>query len=456
VDKSSAALELKQKAFTIAENGKAEEALKLVLDYPASTAAEKRILGHSLAEIHILIGNTRQALEILLQTQKNHGEHVSLLGEIAMCYYILSDFRNWKFAFEDMKRAYATHKDILTFDRRIMAEFTLAKFIEEDGDVATAAARYLRIMKEMNERHDSKRFFRAIAQALRVLATFRMSSQLSDVYLQMIGINEKQIGLNSYIDVQQSLLLAELALVGPQSASSRLMEILQNKDICMTDKQTLYFDFLEEHLLRGFELSQEVKSFSSGFTDLNDFEREIHRLIFSDQSQIDIGYLTTLSRKMPLACYLRTLGAFLAKAHTPSLQAELRSQFKLVISTLNPESQQLWISRYKNLFLAADEIEILYDSGNKTLQFGGKSADLSRRSGFQGLLELFSSASSLETETAIQKLWNVEFDPTYYKSLRMTVHRLNEVLFELSGIPKAIEINKQKLEIKGKIIFKIV
>ncbi len=456
MDKSSSALAIKEKAFKLAESGQTALALKLISEYSSTTAAESRIVGHSQAEILILAGKPEQALEILLAVQKEHGDHVALLGEIAMCYYILSDFRNWKFTFEDMKKSYVENKDILVFERRIMAELNIAKFTEEDGEVALAAASYLRIMKELNQRHDSKRFFRAISQALRVLATFRMSSQLSEVYREMISIAEKQIGLNAYVDVQQALLLSELVLVGPTSASSRLIEILNNKDISILDKQTLYYDFLEEHLLRGFEIEEQIKAYDSNFKDLNVFETEIRRLTFSTTAEINIADLTAFSRQMPLACYIRLLGVFIANAQTPQVLAELRSQFKLVISSLHSESQQLWISRYKKYFVANDEIEIIYDSRNKTLKFGSKAANLSRRSGFQGLVELFNSSSSLETQTVIQKLWNVDFDPNYYKSLRMTVHRLNEVIFELTGIPKAIEINKQKLEVKGKMVFKIV
>lgn len=456
VDKFSTALTIKEKVYKLAEIGQTDLALKLISDYVSSTITEDRILGHSQAEILMISGKTKEALEILLSTQKRYGNHVALLTDITICYYTLSDFKNWKFAFNDLKKAYFENKDILTFERRIMAELNIAKFTEEDGDIATAATNYLRIMKEMNERHDMPRFYRSISQALRVLATFRITGQLAEIYRQMISVGKTQVGLVAHVDVQQALLISELVLIGPQSASSRLIEVLKNDSISIIDKQILYYDFIEEHLLHGFDIEDQIISYATNFRELNAFEHEIQKIAFINNYKTELIHLTQLSTQLPLSSFIRILGVHLARSKNSKFTTELRSQFKLLISTLNSESQQYWISRYKKFFLANEELQISYDSRSKILSYNNNTTDLSRRSGFQGVIELFNVSNSLETETVIRKLWNVSFDPNYYKSLRMTVHRLNEIIFNLTGIPKAIEINKQKLEIKGKITFKVI
>lgn len=455
MSKLATALSTKRQAYKFAEKGEVGAALKLISEYSSESPAESRIIEHSRAEVLMFMGKTSEALQSLLETKRNFGDHVSLLMDIVICYYALSDFKNWKFAFEDLKSAFSQHKDVLDFERRIMVELNIAKFTEEDGDVATAAESYLRLMKEIKERHDLPKFYRIEAQALRILSTFHTSGQLSEIYRRMISVGEQEVGLNAHFDVQQGLLLSELALVGPQSASRRLLDILKNSNISLGDKKVLYFDFMEEQLLHKFESSEELLSYNTQFKDLNCFELEIQKLGSSKYKNVEIDHICSLSHRMPLSSYLRLIGVYLSQVTDSGLTTELRMQFKLIISSLSSGSQLMWISRYKKYFLAKEEIELHLDCKNKILSCGQKSCDISRRTGFQGVIELLSQDSAVSTEAVILKIWNKPFDQTYYKSLRTTIYRLNEVIFKLSGIPRAVEINKQHLEIKGKIGFSV-
>ncbi len=452
---SNQATDIKNEAFRLAERGQHLKALKLIGGYKAQSLVEERILAHSQAEVAMIQGNMQQALDLLLAAKEKYGEHVALLTDIAICYYSLNEFKKWKFAFADLKKAYAEHKDFLIFERRAMAELNLAKFYEEDGEVAIAAQMYMTLIRQMEERQDIARFYRIMSQALRVMSTFHMSGNLANTYQLMITIGKAQINLYASIDVQHALLLSELALTGPQNAAARLLEVLRTDKVSLYDKQLIYFDFLEESLLQGFPVSEKLIPFASLFKELNGFEKEVFKLAIKKDYAVDFENLIQLSQTLPLSCYIRVLGAYIAKTKDEATAVELRNQMKLVTSSLSAESQNHWINRYQKLLKVSAATVLNYNTDAKLLTFGNKAETLARREAFGVLIELLSRSPEVDTEKAIACIWNVSFDPTYYKSLRMTVLRLNKLIFAMIGVPKVLEINKTKITLTGGIQFNL-
>ncbi|OQW46976.1 MAG: hypothetical protein A4S09_16155 [Proteobacteria bacterium SG_bin7] len=453
---SNQAIDLKNEAFRLAERGQHKKAFTLIQNFQPQSDVEGRILAHSEAEILMLLGRFSEALGLLLQAKETYGEHVALLTDIAICYYSLNDFKNWKFAFEDMKVSYETHKDYLVFERRAMAELNLAKFLEEDGEVSMAANMYLSLMRKMEERQDIARFYRVMSQAIRVMSSFRMSGSLASTYQRMVTIGKATINLHASIDVQHALLLSELTLMGPENAAARLLALLRTDSISLYDKQLIYFDYLEECLVQGFSISKKLIPFLSLFKELNYFEREIYKIVIKKDETVDFERLVELSQSIPLSSYIRVLGAYLTKTKDPQVANELRNQMRIITSSLSQDSQNLWISRYKTQLVSPTETVLVYDSTKKNISFGNKIENLARRDAFVVLVQLLSRGHEVETEKAVACIWNTTFDQSYYRSLRMTVHRLNKAIFELTGIPKVLQINKQYISCNGDIQFKVV
>lgn len=448
------AIDLKNEAFRLAERGQHKKALTLIQNFQPQSNVEGRILAHSEAEILMLLGRMSDALGLLLQAKETYGEHIALLTDIAICYYSLNDFKNWKLAFEDLKASYETHKDFLIFERRAMAELNLAKFYEEDGEVSIAASMYLSLMRKMEERQDIARFYRVMSQAIRVMSSFRMSANLASTYQRMMSIGQATINLHASIDVQHALLLSELTLMGPQNAAARLLALLRTDSISVYDKKLIYFDFLEECLVQGFSISNKLIPFLSLFKELNGFEKEIFKIVIKKDETVNFENLIELSQNMPLSSYIRILGAYLTKTKDAAVATELRNQMRIITSSLSQDSQNLWLARYKNQLAPASKTVLIFDAIKKTLLFENKIEDLSRRPAFVVLIDLLSQKREVETEKAIACIWNASFDQAFYRSLRMTVHRLNKTVFGLTGIPKVLEINKQIISLNGDIAFR--
>lgn len=446
------ATDLKNEAFRLAERGQHKKALTLIKNFQPQSTVEGRILAHSEAEILMLLGRMSEALDLLLQAKETYGSHIALLTDIAICYYSLNDFKNWKFAFEEMKASYEIHKDFLVFERRAMAELNLAKFYEEDGEVSIAANMYLSLMRNMEERQDIARFYRVMSQAIRVMSSFRMSANLAITYQRMMSIGQTSINLHASIDVQHALLLSELTLMGPQNAAARLLALLRTDSISLYDKQLIYFDYLEECLVQGFSVSNKLIPFLTLFKDLNGFEKEIFKLVIKKDETVNFENLVELSQNLSLSSYIRILGAYLTKTRDAAIAAELRNQMRIITSSLGLESQTLWLSRYKNQLAPVNETVLVYESVKKNLSFGNKVEDLSRRPAFIALIDLLRRGREVDTEKAIASIWNTSFDQSFYRSLRMTVHRFNKLVFTLTGIPKVLEINKQIISLNGDIV----
>ncbi len=454
VGKYKHALAVKESVYSLAESGQTTMALASLLKHESNDLVESRILSHSRAEILMMEGKTKQALEVLLLAKQKCGSHVSLLTDIVICYYALSDFKRWRFALEELKSEFIKCKDILIFERRAMAELHIAKFSEEDGEVALANETYSRLTREMSEQQDMGRFYRVLSQNLRVLATFRINSSLFETYRQMISISGAQVGLSSNIDVQQALLLAELQLVGPKSAQARLNEIINNRDIALIDIQIIYYDFLEEYLLHYLEIDDSIKSYDSLFKRTNPFESAIRKLAFDSEKLINFKDLVELSTQLPISNYLRILGAYLTKVSDEKILIEIRKQMRLIILSLSSDSQQYWLSRYRKMLNPSSNIEVRYDNKVKSLQYNGKSSSLAKRAAFQDLIEMFFDNHSLGTEEVISRVWNIPtFDPIFFERLRITIRRFNELIFELTGIPKAVEIKKHQISLNKSIVF---
>jgi hypothetical protein len=312
---------------------------------------------------------------------------------------------------------------------------------------------YLTLMRQMEERKDIARFYRVMSQAIRVMSTFRMSGTLATTYQRMMSVGVSTINLRASIDVQHALLLSELTLMGPQNAGSRLLALLRTDSMSLYDKQLVYFDFLEECLVQGFSISEKLIPFATLFKEMNGFEQEIYKLVIKKDVTVNFEKLVELSQTIPLASYIRILGAYLTKTKDADTAAELRNQLKIITSSLSVDSQNLWLARYNTQLAPATKTELVYDVTKKIFCFGNKVESLSRREAFATLIELLSQSRDVDTEKVIASIWNVSFDQSYYRSLRMTVHRLNKMIFELTGIPKVIEINKQTVSIKGDIVF---
>jgi CHAD domain-containing protein len=64
---------------------------------------------------------------------------------------------------------------------------------------------------------------------------------------------------------------------------------------------------------------------------------------------------------------------------------------------------------------------------------------------------LVCTEKQVDVDTLIKKLWQADFSPEHLHRLRMAVHRLNHLLFELSAVPRVIEMSADQVAVKASI-----
>jgi hypothetical protein len=66
-------------------------------------------------------------------------------------------------------------------------------------------------------------------------------------------------------------------------------------------------------------------------------------------------------------------------------------------------------------------------------------------------IEIMSQNSSETVEKMIERIWDTEFSPDHFHRLRMTAHRMNELLFDLTSIKKPIQVSSDFVMVSGEL-----
>lgn len=444
----STAILISTNAFELANQGEHRRALQIINEYTPKSKVECRILGHSRAEVKMLQGNFTEALDILKNTRKNYGDNLCLLGDIVFCYYSLSNFKLWSLAFDELRHLFSLYAPLLDHDRRMSIQLTIAKFLEEQGKIKEALDEYTNLLSLIDEATNLKRYYRTLCQSFRVLASFGSKSSMAQTYVLLETIGSNNINLHSDIDVQQCLMLGEISLLGPDSAAKRLSEVISNKNISSADKKLLYYDFLEECLAKNLEIPLILRDYLGQFKDLNSYEKCIHELAFNNSDLRLINQLHRLGSEVSFSCYLRLLGLALARYIKTSRGIEVKRKFKIAVESLDLNSRNFWIQRYRQYLVSHKEIEINFNAETRELIYNDKKVSIARKETFSQLISFLLNKTEVQTSQVIQLISSRDYDEAQYRSLRMIIHRLNATLFDLTGTPKLIEIGKQQIRVK--------
>jgi hypothetical protein len=247
-------------------------------------------------------------------------------------------------------------------------------------------------------------------------------------------------------------MLAEICLVGINHAWARAQTLLEDNSLLESDRRLIYFDFLEEMLIRGECITDGMRSFQQLCLHANSFETEISVLAFNPESARDLAELSGLASVLSWSCYLRILILYFGRTQEGILIDELRNKINLILSSLpSAEAKGFSLNRMKP-YLGAGDLVINFSREARTVIFQNKEVDLSRKKGMLILLDVMTDESEKSVDEMIRLLWSCDYSPENYHRLRMTVHRLNQILYDLTAIPKVFEISADRLTLKPSVI----
>ena len=413
------------------------------------TPIDLRCIGHLKALIQIQKGELENALETLEEVLKNHGENLALFMEKACCHYQLGQWTQWRQAYTHVEGVLTNTQLEVDPVRKVEAFILLGKFHEEEGSIVKARDFYQSAVDMVPGQKLNLRF-RAKTQLMRVEATFGSRDVVGNLYSELIQIQKNEKTVDLEIELEHALMLSEMNLVGPLHASERLLKILEMTDILEADKSLMLYDFLEECVVNKYEIPEGLSEWSQKIPPADEFETMIGNLVTKSGSDMSLTRLMGLSSQVTPSSYLRLLT--LALRALPDFSREIKNKLHLLLSAVDGPSRHLWNKRI-DVFTESSSKLLKFDLEKRVISFESKDIDLSRKRGMLVFAEMIAQNGEMSVEEMIEKIWQTEYTPDHFHRLRMTAHRMNQLLFDLTSIEKPIEVNADRIKLNPKIKF---
>ena len=441
-----------QKVDALLLAGEYPVALEILDTIEGQTLVERRIMLHQRAQISIYMGDLDSAKTALLTAERHCGENVAVLRDLACVYYQTGEIHQWRNTLSELSERMARLDGSLSDTTWIQTTVTLAKFKEEDGALAEAAQSYQAAYDRACRLDSSPLRHLTLIQLLRIEALYSRGPQLGQLYRHLLVLAAPDMSFDLLIEREHTLMLAEIDLVGPQSAWARVSRLLQNKKTCGPDRRLLIADFVAESLIRGQVLIPEAHSLATSLLGDGDaFEREIGLML--DPSQTPAANLERLqlaAAEMSWSCYLRLITLHHQMTAAAACREELANKLSVLLSTLSPTSRFFWMKRIQAKIFT-DHMNLQFHPEQRWVKFQGKILDLSKKRTLCAVMNLVSAQKRIDVDSLIKQLWQAEFSPEHLHRLRMAVHRLNQLLFDLSSIPRVFEMSADEVAVKASI-----
>jgi hypothetical protein len=433
-------------------DGQYQAALDLLDSMNPQSSVEKRIMLHQRAQISIYLGDLENAKTALLTAERYCGENIAVLRDLACVYYQTGEIHQWRNSLAELSERMERLGLMLKPATWIQTMVTIAKFREEDGAIAEAAQNYQAAYDKACEHELSDLRHLALIQLLRIESLYSRGPQLGQLYRQLLVLAAPSLSFDLLVEREHTLMLAEIDLVGPRSAWTRVSRLLQNPKTSNPDRRLLIADFLAESLIRGHTPSDEARELATRLLlDGDAFEREVALSIEHGQNPLThLERLQLAASEMSWACYLRLITLHHEINADTKCREELANKLSVLLSTLTPTSRFFWMKRVQTKVFS-DQMSLQFHPQQRWVKFQGKTLDLSKKRTLCAVLNLVCTEKQVDVDTLIKKLWQADFSPEHLHRLRMAVHRLNHLLFELSAVPRVIEMSADQVAVKASI-----
>lgn len=427
------------------------EALSELESWDVKTDIEKRIMFHLKGVTLIHMGDLDAAKISLLTAYNSYGENISLIRDIACLYYQTGEMTLWREWYRRLERKLSELMPQLSLDANIRASVVLGKFYEAEGFETKALGLYFKTYDRLKSENRSDLYYLCLPQLLRLQSHHGNSDVLGQYYAELISLRKNHLNADIAFEIHHSLMLAEMVLIGPDHAWARVTSSLAEPKLQMADRRLIFYDFIEGALSRKWSIPANAKSLSTALKDHDAFEVEIHQLAFQTDLRRDWLRLSELASELSWGCYLRVLILHLSQSSGPDT-IEIKNKINLVLSSLDAESRSYWLQRMKP-FLVSQDLTLSFAKEKRMVCFQNKEVDLSKKKGMLTLLQALADQRTRSVEDVIQMIWSSPYSPEYYHRLRMTAHRLNQLLFDLTTIPKIIEVSADEVSLRPTVNF---
>ena len=161
----------------------------------------------------------------------SYGENITLLIDLACCYYQLGEVDLWRESYTQLIERQKKTAHLLGADSRHFTHIMLGKFLEEEGRAAQALDHYEQALQWATPKKDKNTYyFETLPQIIRLKVMYRDQSHLSPLYSELLSLRQDKVAKAHYVECQHSLMLAEIILVSPEMAWARVQQHLEDPE----------------------------------------------------------------------------------------------------------------------------------------------------------------------------------------------------------------------------------
>jgi hypothetical protein len=411
---------------------------------------QTRMREHLLALIDLRSGNFRPALNRLQNACHNYGSHIGMLSDICSCYYHMDKIQDWKKSLKILRTTFSKNISKLSIQSHYKTTIMLCNFLEEEGSIADSLQILEESLEKIDQTNNEEEFCILLAATLRIKSSFNQTHKLSQIYRELIELKYNKPNIYMSFEIQHALILAEISMVGPQSALARVKSVFNDPNLLEEDARLIYYDFIEEVLVRGFKIPQEFNEIACNKKHLNEFENQIQAIVDNQNHDFNLTTIATLSHKISLACYIRILSLYLRTIKNTINKREIQKKLYLILSSLNQKSRILWKKRLYDLlngYNTSGKTIIKVNTQTGQLSCSQNKLSIPKRKISLNILKILTKKETTTLTHLTKNIWSANFNPSYYHRIRIAINRLNEMLFQISGIQDILKIDSEKVEV---------
>lgn len=414
--------------------------------------AASRQQQHSFAKSLLLDGKFSDAIKVMQSARQQYGDHISLYADIATCYYLDGRMIEWKNFLDKTADTYVSVERFLSRETRLSATLLLGKFREEEARVDQALKQYDALLETLDIETESEYYALCLAQILRISVQFGLKRPIAEYYntlMQLVHIEQNE---DDRVDILHAVMLAELEVIGPQAAINRLRSILDLEDLPEAEASLAYFDLLESFLrAKPMHLPAEMAELAKRVKPRDTYERTLECMAFQpDLVNSRLNFAPGLST----ADSLRLHSLLFFFETSTEYQIELRRKIAFILEGLGPDSTAIW-RHYLRHTLQDESVDLALCIRREILSVGNCELSLARKRNMQKLLASMDGVQELTLEEVARRVWDANYNESYYHRLRMLARRMNDLLYTNFGVEKAILVDSEKVALNSKITISV-
>ena len=409
------------------------------------SSVQSRWKDHYLGIIKMRQGSFDEAINLFLNTLSKNGNYLSIILDLASCYFMTGQMCNWQRMVDLANDEYKNNSQKLGLSRRIQSCVLLTKYLEEKGLIHESLENYQELL-DLLPADDLKirtnpEYVRITAQILRVHGQYGLKNCVVALYQELCTHDHSNTHMDCDFEIQHALMIYELQFLGVETAMVRYQRVLANPLADSFELQWVQADLFYGLLARGYtQPAAEMQSQISA--ELNVFNQAISRVI--QEKNLSLQYYMDCVARITPAAQLRLLKLWSMHSKNP---LPLKRQ-KLLIHLFSKKTKVAW----ENYFKASNNqspsvvVTVKVESNLSRLEISpGDQAIFVSKSHLE-VFELFIRADRLTLSEACQILWNSEGTESEISRLRMRISRLNDFLQTQLGIKGGFKLDKTHLK----------